>query len=372
MFTAGGQPDLYVVMRGGGGKGGGGSVQQAPVQAPTYVDPVTGKAFTDPNWSVDQRNSNPNLPTGADLLNQEIDQRNAAAKATSDAAAQAASQKATDTENQFQTTKQQLAKDAEQSIGNTFTQQGLDPAQYWSTDIQPAIQRQLDSIPDLAPNPGSAFSPTLGQDILNGITSGQRTQATNQLNQVFTPNYANTLIPDSTLDQYVGSAVNSQFDPLSSQLTNAQKRGTLTDVGYNAALAALNTKKSAATSQVTNLGQSILGTDRSGINDIISGARSDVAGLSPGQTFDPSSYTSRASDLAKTDLSGFGGALTNAIGGTQFATLTDLLNAGGSVQGANNPNAMNPAGSLAATSPFYTDPGTSANEKRGLGNTGAF
>ena len=43
MFTAGGQPDLHVVMRGGGGKGGGGGQQEVAAPPPSYVDPVNGR-----------------------------------------------------------------------------------------------------------------------------------------------------------------------------------------------------------------------------------------------------------------------------------------------------------------------------------------
>lgn len=372
MFTAGGQPDLHVVMRGGGGKGGGGGQQQAPVGPQSYVDPVNGMVFTDPTWSIDQRNSNPNLPTGASLLNDEITQRQAGEKAASDAAKATAASDAAAKEQTFQGQRQTAYDQAMQSIGRTFQLQGVNSDPYWATDIKPALDRAYSSVQDLDPNPGAAFSPTLGTDILNNVTSGRRTQVTNQLNNQFDPNYAQNLIPDSTLDQYVPSIVNQQFDPLSSQLTNAQKRGTLTDTGYNAALSALNQKRGAATSQVSDLGRTILGTDRSGINDLISGAKTTAAGLSLGQQFDPTSYDTQAKTLASSDLSNFGGALTNAVGDTKFATLTDLLNAGGAVQGASNPNAINPTGSIGATSPFYQDPNTTANQKRGLGNQGAF
>ena len=37
MFTAGGQPDLHVVMRGGGGKGGGGGVVEYRSYRPCFV-----------------------------------------------------------------------------------------------------------------------------------------------------------------------------------------------------------------------------------------------------------------------------------------------------------------------------------------------
>ena len=372
MFTAGGQPDLHVVMRGGGGKGGGGSVQQVAPQPARYVDPVDGTVYTDPSYSIDQVNSGAYLPSGADLLNQHIAARTAAAQQTSQANTAATQAKSAQDETDFTARKNKAYDDATNAIGAQFRQQGLDPSQYWESDILHAMQRQYGSIQDLDPNPSAAFSPTLGTDILSGITSGIRTKATNQLNQTFTPNYASTLIPDTTLDQYVPQAVSSQFDPLSSQLLNAQKRGTLNDTGYNAALAKLASDRAAATSQITNLGRGILGTDRSGINDIISGAKNDVSSLMPGQNFDPGIYTKQAQDLASTDLSSFGGALTNAIGGTKFSTLTDLLNAGGSVQGATNPNAINPGGTLGAVSPFYTDPNTTANQKRGLGNQGAF
>lgn len=372
MFTPGGQVDRHVVLRGGGGKGGGGGVQQAPVQPASYVDPVNGMVFTDPQWSQDQKNNFPNLPTGADLLNQEIQQRQAGEKATSDANAATAAQTAGQNQVDFQNTRNQSYYNALAAVQRQFQLQGLDPNQYETTDIEPTLNTIVNGIPNLDPNPASAFSPTLGTDIINNITSGRRTQVTNQLNNQFDPNYATNLIPDSTLTSAVPSIVSQQFDPLSAQLTNAEKRGTLTGVGYNAALDALNSKRAAATSQVNDLGRTILGTDRSGINDLISGAKNTAAGLTLGQNFDPSSYVKQTQDLASSDLSNFGGALTNAVGDTKFATLSDLLNAGGAVQGANNPSAINPTGTLGATSPFYTDPTTAANQKRGLGNTGAF
>ena len=372
MFTAGGQIDRHVVLRGGGGKGGGGSTQQAPVQPAQYVDPVNGKVFTDPTWSIDQINNTPNLPTGASMLNDEIAQRQANDLATSNANAATAAQTAATNEQNFQGGVNTDYYNALAAIQRQFQLQGLDPAKYEQSDIEPALNTVKAGIPDLDPNPASAFSPTLGTDIINNLTSGARTQATTALNSQFDPNYAMNLIPDSTLSSPVSSIVNSQFDPLTSQLTNAQKRGTLTDTGYNAALDALNQKKAAATSQVTNLGQTILGSDRSGINDLITGAKNTAAGLSLGQTFDPTSYDTQAKSLAGTDLSTFGGALTNAVGGTQYATLTDLLNAGGAVQGANNPSAINPTGTTDAASVFASDPATLANQKRGLGNAGAF
>ena len=387
MFTAGGQPDLHVVMRGGGGKGGGGQTQQLMPGPRQYVDPQTGMVYSDP--TQDQINNGYNMPSGADQLNQVIakrlaDQQAAATQAATDkstadataaqtkaAADQQAAQTANQNQQDFWTKRASAATAAEQSIGDQFRQAGLDPSKYYDTLIKPKIQSEFDSIQNLDTNPGAAFSPSVGTDLITGITTGNRNAATTALGKAFPTDYANTLIPDSSLDPYVSSAVSAQFDPLSSQLLNAQKRGTLNDVGYNAALGSLAQKRAAATSQVSSLGQNILSSDRSGINDIVSGAKTDVSALGPSDTFDPTSYGTRAQSLAKTDLGNLGGAITNAIGGTQFATLSDLLNTGGSVQGATNPTPDNPFGS-SVVGPYTPDSNAVANTKRGIGSTGAF
>ena len=198
------------------------------------------------------------------------------------------------------------------------------------------------------------------------------TQANTSLNQIFTPQYVNNLLPDTTTNNFVPDILNEQFNPLSQQLTNAEKRGTLNPVGYQAALDALTQKKTAAQSTLQNLGQGILDTDRSGINDIISGARTSANSLGLADTFDPSVFAGQAGSRAQADLSNFGGALRSAVGDTKFADLTDLLNAGGAVQGATNPNAANPTGGIQGTSPFFVSPDDEAKKGRGLGNTGAF
>ena len=230
------------------------------------------------------------------------------------------------------------------------------------------MQRQYQAIQDLDPNPTAAFSPDLGQSIINNILSGKRTQATNAYNQTFTPNYSTNLLPDTTTGAYAGNIVNEQFDPLMQGLTNAQKRGTLTGAGYQAALDALNQKKSAAMNTVNTLGQGILSTDRKSLDDYISGGRTDISNLNLTGNFDPSTYAGTAAQKAQGYLGDFGGALRNAVGQTKFADLSDLINAGGAVQGAQNPTANNPiAGAGAAPIPA-DDP----NKQRGLGSTGAF
>jgi len=180
-----------------------------------------------------------------------------------------------------------------------------------------------------------------------------------------------TAIPDTIGDASVAKILGEQFDPLNQQLINAQKRGTLTDAGYGASLSALNQKRSAAQSTLQSLGSNIIASDRQGISDLIGRARDTANNLTLGSMFDPTTFSAEAGGLTARDLAGFEGSLRNAVGGTQFADLTDLLNQGGAVQGATNPvtgagtNPLSPTGA----GPTQED---LDRRKRGLGTTGAF
>jgi hypothetical protein len=376
MFTSGGQPELCIMLR-GGGKGGGGAAAAPPALSPTVLtDPVSGKSFID-NPQYDANGKVIPGTSAQDQLNAEITQRQADEQSKSDAATAQAQADAAAKEQGFQTSRQSAYDTAMQQAIRAFQLQGVDPNQYMASDITPALQRQFQSIQDLDPNPTAAFPTNLGDTIVNQVTAGKRTQAGNALNSLFAPTYADTQLPDTMTSDYVNNIVNQQFDPLSQQLINAQKRGTLNDPGYQAAVNALNTKKAAATSQVNTLGQGILSTDRNALNDYISGAKTSANSLSLADQFDPNTYATGAQGKVASDVSGFGGALQTAVGDTQFANLNDLINAGGAVQGSQNPNAANPNGVPTAAgggnlSPSFVSQDELAKQTRGLGNTGAF
>lgn len=372
MFTPSGQLDLHnrAVF---GGKGGGGSYTEAAKLSPTVLtDPVSGKSFTQINDTTSP-SYDATAPTAAQQLNDEITQRKAQEQAASDLAAQDTANKKTVSDAYAKANKTQVYSDAMQSAINAFKRAGADPNQYLASDIMPALQSRYNGISDTDTNPASAFPSNLGDTIVADALSGKRTQASNQLNSIFTPNYSNTALPDSITNDYVDSILNTQFDPLNAQLTNAQKRGTLTSAGYQAAQDRLSQKRTAAASTVQNLGQGILASDRKNLDDYISGARTDVNNMSLGSNIDPNTYSSAAQGKIDVDKGSFSGALQNAVGETKFADISDLLNAGGAVQGATNPSAANPNGSTTGNlSPSFVSEDELAKQKRGLGNTGAF
>lgn len=368
MFTPGGQIDrlTFAGLRGGkGGGGGGGGGGKTWWDETTLTDPATGEAYTSSPWSMYQGGK-----TAAEQLNDAIRARKDREAQTALTTQQAADTKTAADRTTFNTNRQGAYDAALQDTLRSFSNAGVDPNAYRANYIDPTLSRTYNSIQDMDPNPYGAFPSSLGQTILNQATSDRRSQLSNQYNSIFNPNYSTTAIPDTTTGSYIDTIVNEQFDPLTAQLTNAQKRSTLTDTGYQAALARLNQKKSAARDTVSNLGANILSGYRSGLDDLISGGRSDISNLSLSGQFDPESYRTRANDLVARDMTNFGGALRNAVGNSQFADLTDLLNAGGAAQGANNPTATNPTG--IGTGTALTPDEELATRKRGLGNTGAF
>lgn len=330
------------------------SPEPTPV-TPTYTDPVSARVFTTP-----------------DDLNNEITSREqtAAAQQTASDIQNAGSVAAQTADYSGRATS--ARGNAETAISRYFSNQGLDPNKYWASDITPALDTEAASIQPNDPNPQAAYSPNLGAQIVSDLTSGKRSQATNAISKEFGPTYAADALPYTADDPTIDTLLNSQFDPLMAQLTNAQKRNTLNDTGYSAALDALNTAKTGARSTVSSLGTGIIDKDRSGLNDYITSAKNDAAALplANADSFDPTSYLTGAQGRTAAYLSSLPGDLTNAVGGTKFSDLTTLLNAGGSVQGAYDPTATNPNSST--PSPQYIADQVLANTKRGVGSTGAF
>ena len=377
MFTEGGQRLRGRELTVYGGKGGGSdSSSQTSPYTTVLTDPVSGKSFTSYSTGNAMYDAmlgyNTSGTTEQEQLNAAITAREAEEAKTSAATTAAATQKAAEEQSTFQTRKKSAYDNAMQSVMQAFQRQGVDPNQYLASEITPALEYQQGTIQDLDPAPQSAYPTNLGETIVNNALSGKRTQSLNALNNIFTPTYTEEQLPYSLAQPYVEQSLASQFDPLSQQLTNAQKRNMLTGTGYEAANRALGTSREGARSTVTSLGQGILDADRSGLNDYISGARSNVNNMTLGATFDPNTYSTAAQGKVQGYKDVLGGALTNAIGDTRFADISGLINAGGAAQGSQNPNQPAVSGAAGGTSPGALAAEEQARQPRGLGNVGAF
>jgi hypothetical protein len=354
MFTPGGQLDrlTFAGVRGGGGSKGSAPAtpiyNQAPAPAPTYADPVSGRTYTTP-----------------DDLNAGITEREKQAKIDSDNKIAADKQAVIDKHNTWLTTRDTAVNNERATLEKSYRDAGVDPANY-KAEIDNAINAGTSKIVDDDPNVASVFSPTLGADIVNTSTGNYRTAQQGAYDKIFDPNYSSTHLADTLASPYVNSTISGQFDPLAGQLTAAHLRGTLSDTGYDAANTLLGTKKTAGTAAVQSLGSGILKTDRGALDDYIGTGRDTASTLKLGQAFDPTTYQTGAEGKIKGYTDTLGGDILNAVGGTKYADINELMNAGGAAQGGVNPNLGTGKDASLGASILDDD------KKRGLGSTGAF
>lgn len=337
----------------GGGKG------PAPV-APTYTDPVNGQTFTDATG-------------GADALNAEIQQRVNKATMDTDNAAGVKKMADQDAETAFQTRFGDAKKNATSNINDYFSNQGVDPTGY-AAQIAQSVNSSGLNVADLDTAPGSKFAPSMGSDLFNQIQGGKQSQALSSYNKEFDPSYSLTHLPSSMNAGAIATAVNSQFDPLMQQLTNAQKRGTLTGTGYQGALNQFNTDKTKATATVTGLADNVVKGDQGDLNTYLDTGRTLAGHVPLGTDFSNDPYRAGAADIISKDTGKLSGDVQNAVGATKFSDLTTLLNAGGAAQGSADPTAGNPNGlpGGGSLSPEALASQVLAKQPRGLGTQGQF
>lgn len=346
----------------------GSSPKAAPAAAPVYTDPVNGMSFSDSN------------ALNEEIKARKVDEQNASNVSNQKAldAAQVAKQQALDQDQQdeaaFGSRLNTARNTTRDSIKEHFRQQGYDP-ELFNPQIENTINTQAQGVADKAATPIASFDQNSGANLVSQLVSGKRAQATQAINKAFSPTYANDMISDSWLQDASAPILSTQFDPLSSQLENASKRGTLNDTGYQAALKALSDKQTSAKSTLNSLGSNILSTDRTGVNDYITGAKNDAAALdlSNADSFSPDTYLKGAGQLSDKYHQSFAGDLSNAVGSTSFADLGSLMNAGGAVQGATDPNVTSgKAGAGGDVSDAYIAQQALAQQKRGLGSGSSF
>jgi len=380
MFNEGGQI-AHLVFAGvrGGGKGGGGGGGADPMASKPLVltDPVDGTTFTQ-ETNPYLRALSMNMPQEApaqDRLNEHIRQRQANEKAISDQAKIDKTTADTTARTDFNTRVSGAVGQERTALNNYFTSQGLDPTKY-SNEIESAISRGQASIPDLSQNPITAFDPNLGASIINDITSGGRTRATNSFNQIFTPTYASDRLSYTADDPLISSILDEQFNPLAESIKASLARGTINDLGYKAASDLLGTKRTGAEADVQRLGQGVIDTDRLDVNNLISGGRTAASTLAPGGSFDPTSYQKQADELIGARIGSLGGDLRSKLGNTKYLDINELLSAAGSATGPTNLGVPADKGGAGGTDtaidPAAIEAEKRRNTPRGLGNQGAF
>jgi len=329
----------------------------SPPPQPTFIDPVTGRAF----WSPEQLN--------VAITEREVAERAKTAETKATADAKLASDKST------YDTRLSGAVDRSRAEANKyFTDYGADPTKYHG-DIERELARITGTVPDLSPNPGGFFANNVGASVFNEQTTAGRARARDQYTSQFDSGAIDRALNTSLLDPVRSSLLSEQFDPLSAQLGTAHKRGTLNDTGYASALAALQGSRNKASAEIDNAGRSVLGSGQKSLQDLIGTMGGEVNrwNLPKLEQINFLPQQERFNSEANRLSSGFGGQVSSALGDVKFADLNTLLNAGGVGQGAigapraNQPGAM--GGNLES---LLTQQVAAKSPPRGLGNSGVF
>lgn len=269
-------------------------------------------------------------------------------------------------EAEFNTNLQNAATGARTTGINYATSRGLDPTAMESV-IDRIIQDTRLKVPKGDSSPSSYFTSDIFSTGFANEEAARRAANTGKVNSAFVPGYERTLISDTVDDPILDAILGEQRRTAEQQLQFQRQRGTVNDSGYNEAMARFLGQESAARSTLNEIGDSVLGKVRGGINDIKGEAGTAASSWSLGTPdFDVGSYVTRANDYATTAKSGLEGKVRSAVGGTQLFDIPALLAAAGTAQGPINLTTVNKVDGT---------PGFDAAKKktdRGLGSTGTF
>jgi hypothetical protein len=243
-----------------------------------------------------------------------------------------------------------------------LTARGLDPTTY-NYLIDDAIADGRRATPSLDANPSQDFTNSLLDNAISNAERDQRANFTQQTNRAFVDNFERGLFQDTADDPYIDAILGNQRTEALQSLDLSRSRGSLDQIGYDAALARLDEMERAARSTANNLGGGIIQGYRSQVGDIGDRAREAAGGYTLGSDFNLSGYQTELSDLTGQLRNSLEGDIYSALAGQQFFDLGDILTRGGSAQGPVNPNSL-PA--------FMEERERVRNAERGVGGSGTF
>lgn len=256
-------------------------------------------------------------------------QSNDAKQAKADADAKAASDAAT-----LAALRGTTRNNATGSVDQFFTSRGLDPAAY-QADIDSQLNNISNSINPSDPNPGGSYT-TAGQDIYNSLTTSAEAKANAAVNNLFNPTYSSDKINQTLADPITTGIYNNQRTMADQVVQNMIKRGVLTASGGQAAEADLDRQASGVKSKLQGFGADAVAGGQQSLDDIINNAHQTAGGLQLGQSFDPTTYATKASDAFDRFVNGLGDNINAKVGNANLFQTNGLAAIGGAAQGAGN------------------------------------
>ena len=252
---------------------------------------------------------------------------------------------------------------AQQKAELWLRSQGYDPQQY-----MPLINAEYDRVAsNLLPtdDPRNAFGENIASSVIQGEQNRGRNEALRTVNDRFTTGHESKALPSSLLDDAISSILGEQRSSAQQYLDRGKARGIYNDVGYNTGVNSINNAASAARSDLSSLGSSVLDKYRGNLDEIGDEAYNAASGFNLGDKFSLDPYTSQYDDTLSRANSNASGDLRNLLGGKNFFDLSSLTQKAGQAQGALNLRDADVATALAERK-------RRNSTNRGLGSQGAF
>lgn len=204
--------------------------------------------------------------------------------------------------------------------------------------IESALGLAKSSIPSTATDYSGYFGQSAIDNIFNQEQQNRRRQYENQVRADMPYGFEYTQFGDTADDAVINAILGQQYDDAMRELQGYKSSGTITEPNYNDALARLGNQRSAAESQLQSLGGGVLSGYRGQLSDVGNEALTNARNYTLGDTFDPSYYSSKASNLASGFSSRMEGDIRSALGDTNLFDVGSLV--GKSMSG----NVTNPTG----------------------------
>lgn len=248
---------------------------------------------------------------------------------------------------------------------NAIKARGLNPADYL-----PYIQQRFNQIHsqqdpyDL--NPGAAFTPNLANDVLNSVEAQKRSGYEGIVNAHYGPDYVQSAIPTSALDDTVNSILGTGYQTAEDALKRGLARGQFNQVGFDAAQSKLDTANTGEKSSLGSIANDVLNSYRdklSGVTSSASTAASNWQLGDPGFAYDD--YAKQAWNVLNQEHKYAAGDFINQVGNAPLFDIASLVSTGGQAQGSQNLPNSDVQSALEARA-------KANNAGRGLGSRGAF
>lgn len=246
---------------------------------------------------------------------------------------------------------------------------GLDPAAY-DARINSELEATRMRIPRGSQGVGQFFNTDFVDALLNEDRAARRQAATARAQREL-PNDFTTTFASTADDPFIDAIIGRQSGEARSALERAQRRGTLTEQGFNAGLGRISELERAGRTQAQSLGDAIINRFRSEAGDISKRATERAGSIDLFEPdFDLTPFNTQLGDVRNRFNTNLAGEVENALAGQSFFDIGDIMNRAGATQGAQNvanPAELSPAAILAERQRKQRE-----EAQRGIGGGGTF